>query len=94
MRQPSQEEEVILASEHEVQDGPLQDGPLQDGPGCCQDLYEINQNSKSLLLAMCCGVLNGKWQIRELDVEPYLSLLKNVKLKFKVGKEDYIKEVG
>jgi hypothetical protein len=53
----------------------------------CYDAYLEAGNCKPMMLAMCCGVMNGKWKITELDEEPYATLLKKVKLKQKVNKK-------
>jgi hypothetical protein len=52
----------------------------------CHDAYLEAGNCKPMMLAMCCGVMNGEWKITELDEEPYVTLLKKVKLKQKVNK--------
>jgi hypothetical protein len=53
----------------------------------CHDAYLESGNCKPMMLAMCCGVMNGKGKITELDEELYATLLKKVKLKHKVNKK-------
>jgi hypothetical protein len=52
----------------------------------------VDWNSKQLLFAMACGVMNGEHRIAELDEELYKSLTQKVKLKFKMGRKDYVNE--
>jgi hypothetical protein len=59
----------------------------------CHDAYLEFGNCKPMMLAICCGVMNGKRKIAEMDEEPYATLLKKVKLKHKVNKKHYIEEV-
>ena len=44
----------------------------------CHDAYLEAGNCKLMMLTMCCGVMNDKCKIPELDEEPYTTLLKKV----------------